>query len=105
MSTQTVTSPSALLGRLAWLLIGPMLLLAVAAQIASRGGGWLTPLDLAFVAILAAMLLGRWAEHRSGQGTTLAGDPATPADLRRYLATAALAGLGLWALVNVIGNR
>ena len=33
------------------------------------------------------------------------GEPASPADLRRYVVTTTLVGLGLWVLVNLIGNH
>ena len=51
------------------------------------------------------MLLGRWLEFRGGNPQTTTGEPATPADLRRYVLTLIVAGPILWALANLIGNH
>jgi hypothetical protein len=105
MSTQPMTSTAALFGRIFWMLAGPPFLIVIALYIAQRRTGWFTLLDLAYFLVLGGMLLGRWLEFRSGDARTTMGDPATPADIRRYMMFAPLAGLALWVLVNLIGNH
>lgn len=105
MSSRPMTSSVAFFGRLFWMIVGPMFLMVLALNIAQRATGWFTPIDLAYIVVLAGMLLGRWLEFRSGDAMTGSGEPATLADLRRYLATATLAGLGLWVLANLAGNH
>lgn len=104
MSTPPTTSPAAFFGRLAWIVVGPMALTVLALGIAQQDTGWFTGFDLAFFLVLGGMLFGRWLEFQSGGATTSTGEPATPADLRRYLMTATPVGLGLWVLVNLAGN-
>ncbi len=105
MATRTSTSTAAFFGRLFWLFAGPMFLMVLALNIAQRGTGWLTPIDLGYFLILGGMLLGRWLEFRSGSAMTATGEPATASDLRRYMVTAAIAGLALWAAANLLGNH
>lgn len=105
MSTQPTTSPAAFFGRLAWIIVGPMALTVLALGIAQQDTGWFTILDLTFFLILGGMLFGRWLEFQAGDATTSTGETATTADLRRYLITAAPAGIGLWVLVNLVGNH
>jgi hypothetical protein len=105
MSAEPMTSSAALFGRLFWMIAGPIGLAVLALRIAQEGTGWFTVTDLVFFIILAGMLLGRWVEFRSGSARTGMGEPATSDDLHRYLMTASLAGLGLWALANLAGNH
>jgi hypothetical protein len=51
------------------------------------------------------MLAGRWMEFRLGTPLTATGEPATADDLRRYALGLGLIGLGVWVVVNLIGNR
>jgi hypothetical protein len=51
------------------------------------------------------MLLGRWLEFRGGHAQTATGEPATRADLRRYLVTATVVGLLVWVAANVVANH
>ena len=105
MTTRPMTSSAALFGRVFWMMAGPVFLAVLALSIVQRGGGWLTAVDGAFFLVLAGMLLGRWLEFRSGAAMTGMGEPATPDDLRRYVALTSLAGLGLWVLANLAGNH
>jgi hypothetical protein len=105
MSTRPIPSPTACFGRFFWIIAGPMFLMVLALNIAQRNTGWFTVLDLSYFIILGGMLLGRWLEFRSGGAMTGIGEPATLADLRRYFVTTTLVGLGLWVLVNLIGNH
>ncbi|HXG10472.1 MAG TPA: hypothetical protein VNK04_11985 [Gemmataceae bacterium] len=104
MAAPPTTSPLAVLGRLTWMMFGPLALLLAAWGVVSKGGGWLTTADLAYLAVLAAMLLGRWLEFRGGSPQKATGEPATPADLRRYVIFTLVIGLGVWVVANLLGN-
>lgn len=104
MSSEGLPSGSCL-ARLVWFLFGPMLLLVFAILIAEKGGGWLGPLSLAFLAILAMTVLARWLDFRGGLARTAEGTPATPAHLRRYVMASLLIGFAVWTIANLIGVR
>jgi hypothetical protein len=89
--------------RLFWIFLGPMLLLLVAYSLVNGGGEWLSPKSLAFVGLLAFVLLCRWAEFHAGNATTSEGEPATVAHLRRYTIFATLIGLAVWVAANLVG--
>ena len=48
-------------------------------------------------------MLGRWLEFRGGQPKTSTGEPATAADLRRYLLMTSTLGIVVWIVANVLG--
>lgn len=100
-----VTSLGTLFWRLTWFILGPVILLALAYAIATRGGGWLTVLDIAFVLVAAAVIGARWMELRTGTATTATGEPATPSQVRRYSQVMALVAAGVWVASNVYGNH
>jgi hypothetical protein len=104
METQPTSPGVALLGRLFWIIVGPMFLAIVAFGITQQRAAWVTLGDLAYFLILGGMLLGRWLEFHSGDATTGTGEPATPAHLRRYMLIAPLLGLALWVTVKLLGN-
>ena len=89
--------------RIFWLLMGPGILLLLGLSIVNRGAGWVGPHDLAYFFVLALVMLARWYEFRENP-TTSAGEPATPADLRKFLAGAVVIGVGLWCTFNVLGG-
>jgi hypothetical protein len=91
--------------RLFWMLIGPALLFLLLLGVGSEGRGWFSPVDIAFLLILAAMIYARSIEFRGGRATTSTGEPATEADLRRYVGGVLLCGIGIWIVANVIGNH
>lgn len=93
-----------MLGRLFWMMLGPMLLAVLTFVIIRNGSGWLTPADLAFLLILGGLVLGRWIEFQGGNPQTATGEPATPAHLRRYVLSVVPLGLSVWILANLIGN-
>jgi hypothetical protein len=99
------TSLVVALARIFWMMIGPLALAVLALNVASKGGGWLTGVDVAYLAVLGLVLAARWLEFRSGQGQTATGEPMTGADFRRYLVTAAGVGLAVWAVANLAGNH
>jgi hypothetical protein len=92
------------LGRVFWMLLGPMLLVLLTFAIVEIGSGWLTAADLGFFAILAAILFARWLEFRAGHAQTASGEPATGRDLQRYVVGAGLVGMAVWVVANVLGN-
>lgn len=104
--TNTPSAQSTLpaLGRLFWMMIGPMLLALLALNILMNGGGWLTTVDLVFLALLLGLPLARWLEFTGGAPQTTTGEPATKHDLVRYAPLAVVAGLAVWIVANVIGN-
>ena len=105
MAPQSSTTGAQAIARVFWMMLGPLLLLVLGFSIANRGGGWLTGMDLAFFAALALMGLARVVEFRGPNPQTATGDPATPADLQRFLTMIALLGLGAWVVANLVGNH
>ena len=51
-----INSATVLLGRLVWMMVGPVMLVYVTYSIISSGEGWLTPWDFAYAAIALLML-------------------------------------------------
>jgi hypothetical protein len=105
MAADTAPTLSALLSRVFWMLLGPLLLVVFAFQIINKGQGWFTPVDIAYLLVLGGMLLARWWEFRSGTAQTTMGEPATATDLRRYAITTVVVGLAVWIIANVFGNH
>jgi hypothetical protein len=105
MAAPQTTSPAAAVGRIFWMLIGPVLLLLLTFSIISQGTGWLTVTDLLFFLALGAMLLGRWLEFRAGNPQTATGEPATAQQVYRYLFVAGAVGLAVWVVANFLGNH
>jgi len=91
--------------RMTWIMVGPIVLLAVTYGIVSGGTGWLTCLDVAFGIVAGLMLVGRWAEHRSGSATTSRGEPATPEHLKRYVTVLIPVMAAVWVIANLVGNH
>jgi hypothetical protein len=101
--TPAVRWPSAL-ARLYWIMIGPMMLFVTGYLIVSNGRGWWSPSSLAFIAWLVGLAFAKWLEFQGGNPQTSTGEPATPADLRRYLLAIVVLGPIAWIVANVIGN-
>ena len=94
-----------LLGRVFWIILGPLLLLILVVGSFHRGNGWLTAADVAFLAILGGLILARWYEFQGGNPTTNMGEPATWSHFRRYVQVTIPLGLGVWIVANVIENH
>lgn len=104
--TPTPTTPlAAVLGRLFWMMLGPLTLGVAVYYILTSASGWRTVADIFFFAILGGMILGRWLEFRGGNPQTSTGEPASPAHLRRYVLFLVIGGPIVWLLANVIGNH
>jgi hypothetical protein len=84
------------------MLFGPFFLLLSLLALLNTSKSFFSVADVAFLASLGAMLLGRWAEIRSGHGRTATGELATAAHLRRYVLGAILIGLSVWAVTLVV---
>lgn len=93
-----------LFGRLLWLLLGPLALVVTLLAIIQGGNGWLTPPDLTFFAVLAAMMLGRWLEFRAVQATRSGAEITSASELANYLFRLSVGGLTVWAAANLVGN-
>lgn len=102
---QTQTSFLAFLGRLMWVMVGPLALAIATGLIVTKGGGWLTAADITYLVVLGGMFLGRWLEFQGGSPLTAEGQPATAANLRNYVVFGLVIGLGVWAAANVVGNH
>jgi hypothetical protein len=100
-----INSFSALFGRVFWTMIGPLSLVLLAFTIIRIGSGWMTWADIAYFAVLGGMLLARRQEFRRGNRRRADGNPATPADLHRYVQLIIPIGLGVWVVANVVGNH
>lgn len=105
MVDSRITPLIAVLGRLFWMMVGPMALILTIYFIVTSGTGWRTVADLLYFIILGGMILGKWLEFRGGSPQTTSGDPATPADLRRYILMVVILGPVVWVLANLVGNH
>lgn len=104
MRDSQTTSAAAVLGRITWMMLGPMALAVAAFLVLSKGGGWLTSADLAYFIALAATLFGRWLEAKGGTPQKATGEPATTTDQRNYVLGATIGGLVVWGIANLLGN-
>ncbi len=98
------SSGLALLGRLMWMMWGPMLLLFISYTIITNGG-WITAWDAAFVVVVALMVGGRWLEQRSGSAMTATGAVASIDNFRKYVRVLLLLAAVAWITVNILGNH
>lgn len=104
MSNNENTSLLGVLGRLIWMMLGPMGLVLMTFLVIKTGDGWLTGADFGYFGILAAMMFARWLEFHGGNPQTAEGQPATSEHLRRYLIGVAVLGLSAWVIANIVGN-
>jgi hypothetical protein len=101
----TVTSFKVLGAHFTWIFMGPLMLLLMLVNIVRLGTGWLTALDAAFFVMVTSMILCRWVDQRSGQGTKITGEPSKWEDFQRYARVLPLLAIGAWILANVLGNH
>jgi hypothetical protein len=99
-----MTTLRAMLCRMTWMFIGPMLLVAATIAVAVKRNGWVSFADVAFFLVLGAMLAGRWFEFRLGDPQTATGERATRQDLRRYALGMVAVGLGIWGAATVVAT-
>src|SRR5687768_6160672 len=90
-------SLSVILGRVFWMMIGPILLVVFGYRVfRTAADGWLTPADFGFLGVLALLVIVRCLEFRSAHPQKATGEPATARDLRRYVVGAVVVGLLAW---------
>ena len=83
----------------------PLLLIAVALiNILVGGNGWFTVADIMFLLLLGGTVGARWVEFQGGNPQTADGEPATPAQLHRYMLIATIVGLSVWIVANFVAN-
>ncbi len=102
---QPTTSFLQLFARIFWMMIGPLTLAILAYAIVNVGSGWLTVADIAFFLVLGGVVLARWIEFQGGNPQKATGEPATPADLHRFVVVTLILGLVVWVIANLIGNH
>jgi hypothetical protein len=105
MNATSSTPLLGMVGRLLWMLVGPLALVLITFDIVAHSNGWLTGVDAAYFGALALMLIGRVLEFAGGNPQTGDGQPATTRHLVRYLLVAGVGGLLVWVLANAIGNH
>lgn len=95
----------ALIGRILWMMVGPVTLLLIALQIAREWDGWFSLPSLAYIVVLLATFLGRWMEFQGGFPKTATGEPATTDHLRRYALASSTIGIAVWFIANLVGDH
>ena len=106
MNSATNSSLRVIVGRVFWVMFGPMLLFATGMMILLRpGSGWRTGADITFLVTLVLMILARWAEFSGGNPQKSTGGPATAADFRRFAAAVLIGGLAFYVLANLFVNH
>lgn len=91
--------------QLTWAVLGPMALVLTTIGIVSHRQGWTTYVDALLGIIVVMMVLGRWAEMRSGCARTAQGEPATWKHCKHYVTVLLPSGLLAWIIANLFGNH
>jgi hypothetical protein len=99
MSSPHSTSPIGIVARLFWMLAGPAALFLLAFSLAGKQDGWFSSQSIAFLVILAAVIVTRWLDPQTSEG-----EATTGAHLRKFTVIAFGVGLGAWAIANTLGN-
>jgi hypothetical protein len=105
MSKSSTTTVPAVIGRLLWMMVGPIALLLLVLNIAREWDGWLTLPGLAYFVALLGTVFGRWLEFRCGFPMTATGEPAVADHLRRYALAFGTIGVGVWVVANLAGEH
>jgi hypothetical protein len=98
------TSLLAALGRIFWMMVGPLVLVLLAYNVMATGNGWTTSADLGYLTVLALLILIRGLEFRGSNPPKATGEPATIGDLKRYIVGVMLFGIMVWIAANLVGN-
>ena len=101
-NNEVTSSNSAAFARLFWMMVGPASLAVFTIFIMRRDVSWLSFPNIAFLVVLASMIFARWWEFRGHNPTTGWGEPATPADLRKYVLSTTVIGLCIWLGANLL---
>jgi hypothetical protein len=78
------TGALGLLIRLIWMFLGIVTMLILAMLIVKNGYPFLSPIDLAYAAVLGAALIARYVDIQYFHGSTSEGAPATMTHWKRY---------------------
>lgn len=100
-----ISSGTVLLGRVMWMMLGPVALFFITLAIITKGGGWFGAEDALYGVIVALMIGGRWIEQRSGAARTATGEPATVEHFKRYARVLVPASVAMWVVANALGNH
>jgi hypothetical protein len=102
MSAVPQTTPfRAVFGRLAWMLVGPLILFVVTLSLFKKRDSFWDPSDLGYFVCLFAIVVGQWIEFRSGSGLTADGEPVNARQVRRFTVAATVLGLAVWTAVTL----
>ncbi len=88
----------ALVLRILWSILGPVLLFALAGLIAQRGG--YSIIDILFGAGVAVVVFARLLDISKFEGTTLEGEPATMSHFWGYSLKLLMAATGAWLIAH-----
>ena len=102
--TQPVSPGLAVLGRVVWMLYGPLALFLTTVGVFGSGKGFFTLADWAFLVVLGLNLAARWVEYRGGSAVTAAGEPTTRGHVLRYTGALTAGGLLVWAIAVLVRN-
>jgi len=90
----------ALVVRIFWMILGPALLLALAALIAQRGG--YSIIDIWFAAVVAIVVFARLLDVRTFDGATSWGERATMSHFWGYSLKLLMAATGAWLIAHLL---
>jgi hypothetical protein len=95
----------ALIGRILWMMVGPITLLLLALHIARQWDEWFALPGLAYLVVLPGTLLGRWMGSRCGFPKAATGELATTDRSRRYALSSGTIGIATWFIANLVGDH
>ena len=93
--------PLGCLPRIFWMMLGPLGLLMTAFKV-YLSDRW-SVADVAFWLIVALLIGARYVDIVRFKGQTMNGEPATRAQLKRYVLLVLVAGAALWAIARALG--
>jgi hypothetical protein len=91
---------SGCLMRVAWLLVGNLLLIFSAIFISKHRGAFFSAADAVFWVIVLALMGARYFDITRFKGQTAAGQPASMAHWRRYATLLVVLSFCLWGLAH-----
>lgn len=103
-SKHDTTTVGTLSARMAWMIVGPIILTITGLNISFSGKGWFTLLDGVFLCVVGMMLVAKWYELASGEGRDSYGEPDTTASYPRFVWTFAPVAIAAWVFANFVGN-
>jgi hypothetical protein len=92
------------IGMLSWRIFGPFLFIGALFFVA-QGESWFHVWDIAFIAAVLFMILGRYVEQSSGMGRTFYDEPSTWGHFFVYTRNLVILGAVLWIAIKVFTLR